>query len=218
MDEQVKIRGYRIEPGEIAGVLREHTGIKDAAVVVHEGMGGEKRLIAYIVKKAGQDELSQTSLRKYLLERLPDYMVPARLAIVDGIPLLPNGKINRKALPPVELEGEASRYVAPRNSVEEIVAGIWQQVLGIPRIGVEENFFELGGHSLLAAQVMARVESLLGAEVPLHLLFEFPTVAGLALQIQEHESRMGGLLSEVESLSEEATDMLLSNRVKEVSG
>jgi amino acid adenylation domain-containing protein len=216
MDEQVKIRGYRIEPGEIAAVLREHSGIKDAAVVIHEHLRGEKRLIAYAVGKPGAEELSQASLRKYLLERLPDYMIPARTVLLDAIPLLPNGKINRRALPPVELEGEASRYVAPRTSAEEIVAGIWQQLLGVARVGVDDNFFELGGHSLLAAQVMARMESLLGVELPVHLLFEFPTVGELALQIQEHESRIGSLLEEVEALSEEATDILLDNKLKQV--
>jgi acyl carrier protein len=195
-------------------VLREHSGVRDAAVVVQQEPGGEKRLVGYVVKKEGEEELKPGQLRSYLQERLPEYMVPARLVMLEQIPLMPNGKIDRKALPAAELVGEAENYVAPRNEVEEILCGIWEQVLGVTRVGVKDNFFELGGHSLLATQVMARVENIFEAEVPLHVLFETPTVAGLAERLQQQESNMEELLSEVESLSEGEIEALLGAQVE----
>src|SRR5947209_6824075 len=175
IDEQVKIRGFRIEPGEIAGTLREHTGVSEAVVLVHQDKAGEKRLVGYVVKKAGEEELKPAQLRSYLQERLPDYMVPSGLILLERMPLLPNGKIDRRALPAADLQGETERYVEPGNPVEGLVASIWGQVLGVAKVGVEDNFFELDGHSLLATQVIGRIRDLLGVEMPLHVLFESPT-------------------------------------------
>ena len=209
-DDQVKIRGYRIEPGEITAVLREHAEVKEAIVLVQHDTGGEKRLVGYVVAKAREEELKQSELRSYLQERLPDYMVPARLALVDHIPLLPNGKIDRKSLLAADLTEETESYVAPRNAVEEIVANIWGEVLGVKQVGVEDNFFELGGHSLLATQVIARTRDVFGVEIPLHLLFESPTVAGLSDRLREQGLNIEEILSEVESLSDAEIEGLLS--------
>ena len=214
VDEQVKIRGYRIEPGEVAAMLREHRGVREAAVVVQEELTGEKRLVGYVAKKAGEEELKVGELLSHLQERLPAYMVPARLVMLEQIPLLANGKIDRRALPAAELESEAERYVAPRNDVEEILCGIWEQVLGVTRVGVEDNFFDLGGHSLLATQVIARVVSVFGVEIPLPVLFEAPTVARFAEQLEQHESGLEELLQEVESLSVEAIETQLGIKSK----
>ena len=214
VDEQVKIRGYRVEPGEITDVLRAHAGVSEAIVLVRQDNAGEKRLVGYVVAKTGEEGLNPSDLRSYLQERLPDYMVPARLVLLDHMPLLPNGKVDRRALPAADLMTEAERYVAPRNAVEEILATIWGEVLGVERVGAEDNFFELGGHSLLATQVIARMNDVFGVEIPLHLLFESPTVAGLAERIQEQGLNIEELLSEVESLSDEDIEVLLSTKTE----
>ena len=157
IDEQVKIRGYRIEPGEITAILREHAGVKEAMVVVQQDASAGKRLVGYVVGKSGERELHASELRSYLQERLPDYMVPAKLVVLDSMPLLPNGKVNRRALPVADIKGEEKNYVAPRDAVEDTIANIWGEVLAVAQVGVEDNFFELGGHSLLATQVVARI-------------------------------------------------------------
>ncbi|HEX7287366.1 MAG TPA: amino acid adenylation domain-containing protein [Candidatus Angelobacter sp.] len=214
IDEQIKIRGYRVEPGEITDVLRGHAGVSEAIVLVRQDNAGEKRLVGYVVGRAGEEGPNPRELRNYLQERLPDYMVPARLVLLDHMPLLPNGKVDRRALPVADLMAEAERYVAPRNAVEEILATIWGEVLGVERVGAEDNFFELGGHSLLATQVIARMNDVFGVEIPLHLLFESPTVAGLAERIQEQGISIEDLLSEVESLSDEDIEVLLSAKTE----
>src|SRR5207249_2230190 len=131
IDDQVKIRGYRVEPGEVAALLREHSEVKEAAVLVQKGFTGEKILVGYVVRKTGQEELKSSHLRSYLLERLPEYMVPATLVMLEHLPLLPNGKLDRKALPSADLAMETEKYVAPQNAVEEMLAGIWGRVLGV---------------------------------------------------------------------------------------
>ena len=183
VDEQVKVRGYRIELGEIEAVLLGHGGVREAVVVAREEADGEKRLVGYVVAEA--DELSTAGLREYLLERLPNYMVPGVLVQLAELPLTPNGKVDRKALALREDVGErAEASVLPRTAVEELLASIWAGVLRVEGVGITENFFELGGHSLLATQVMSRVREVFGVEVPLRSLFEQPTVAGLAGKIE----------------------------------
>jgi amino acid adenylation domain-containing protein len=201
-DQQVKVRGFRIELGEIETVLSGHPAVHEVVVVARESNPGEKRLIAYLVTKDGATEqnfslLAQQAslsdeLRSYLQDKLPDYMVPSAFVVMDHMPLAPNGKLDRRALPdPDKSGGEPLRTPQlPRTPVEDLLAGIWAEVLGLERTGIHDNFFDLGGHSLLATRLMSRVRQCFAVEVALHLLFETPTVAGLAAVI-ERKQRAG---------------------------
>jgi amino acid adenylation domain-containing protein len=184
-DAQLKVRGYRIEAAEIEGALLRHPMVREAVVLVRE-VEGERQLVGYVVAEEGEWAPSAAELRAYLRSRLPEYMVPAAYGAVERIPLTPNGKVDRRSLLAREAEGEVATaaYVAPRTQTEELVAGIWQEVLGVERVGAHDNFHELGGHSLLAMQVVSRVRSVLQVELPLRTLFEAPTVAGLAERIE----------------------------------
>jgi amino acid adenylation domain-containing protein len=184
MDEQVKIRGFRVELGEIEAALRRDAGVAECAVVAREDAPGDRRLVAYLVGGADVD-----GLRAGLRRTLPEYMVPAAFVFLDALPLTPNGKLDRRALPAPELASAEERYVAPRTPVEEVLAGIWAEVLRLERVGVEESFFELGGHSLLATRVMSRVREVFGAELPLRALFEGPTVAEMARAVEDARRR-----------------------------
>jgi amino acid adenylation domain-containing protein len=185
IDHQVKIRGFRIELGEIEACLSQHPEVREAVVVAREDVSGSKGLIAYIVpqEKPGS---SVSELRSFLKEKLPDYMVPSAFVMLDSLPLTPNGKVDRRALPAPDRTrvGSEKTFTSPRTPVEEVLAGIWAQVLDIEPVGIHDNFFELGGHSLLATQVIYRVRSTLQVELPLRCLFESPTVAGLAESIE----------------------------------
>ena len=182
-DEQVKVRGFRVEPGEIEYALSAHEGVS-AAVVVADG---DRRLIAYVTPAdpdAGVPSVAE--LRGFLEDRLPEYMVPGVFVELAALPLSPNGKVDRAALPaPEGVRPEVGGFVAPRTATEELLAGIWAEVLGLDRVGATDHFFELGGHSLLATQVMSRVRAAFGAEVPLAALFDRPTVVGLAEVVDE---------------------------------
>ncbi|WP_199527993.1 non-ribosomal peptide synthetase, partial [Kitasatospora sp. SolWspMP-SS2h] len=171
-DDQVKIRGYRVEPGEIEDALTAHPGIAQAAVVVREDTPGVKRLVAYLVGTAEPDEV-----RTALAARLPAYMVPSALVVLDALPLTVNGKLDRQALPAPQ-SGGGER--APRGAREEILCGVFGEALGLAEVGPEENFFDLGGHSLLAARLIARVRKTLGGALTVRDLFEAPTAAALA--------------------------------------
>jgi amino acid adenylation domain-containing protein len=181
-DHQVKIRGFRVEPGEIEAALREHASVGDAVVLARETAGGEKRLAAYVVGAGVGAAPGVGELRGYLREKLPEYMVPAAFVVLEEFPLTPSGKVNRLALPaPGEARDEEARvYVAPRTPTEELLAGLWSEVLGVERAGADDNFFDLGGHSLLATQLMSRVREAFRIELPLRRLFESPTPAALA--------------------------------------
>ncbi|HEY6349469.1 MAG TPA: amino acid adenylation domain-containing protein [Candidatus Angelobacter sp.] len=182
-DEQVKVRGYRIEPGEIETVIGQHPEIQQAVVMLHEHDYDEKRLVGYVVKKKGRQILNTRDLRSYLTERLPEYMVPALLMELKEMPLTTNGKINRKALPVPKNEQRMIESDAARTVTEQLVAGIWEQVLKCQGIGREANFFELGGHSLMATQVVSRVRNVFDVDLALRALFRAPTVASLAEEI-----------------------------------
>jgi acyl carrier protein len=183
IDRQVKVRGFRIELGEIEAALAEHPGVREVAVVAREDRPGDVRLVGYVSSAAGPDPSPQ-ALAAFLAERLPGYMVPAAWVLLDRLPLTANGKADRAALPaPVE-RGEGGAYVAPRSPVEEVLAGIWEEVLALQRVGVEDDFFALGGHSLGGAQVISRVLKAFSVELPLRLLFEHPTVAALAAEVE----------------------------------
>ncbi|MBV9110478.1 MAG: amino acid adenylation domain-containing protein, partial [Gemmatimonadetes bacterium] len=180
LDEQVKIRGFRIEPGEVEAALRAHEGVADCAVVAREDERGDRRLVAYVVGGADAH-----ALREALRRTLPDYMVPSAFVGLDRLPLSPSGKLDRRALPAPELTAGEEGYVAPRTPVEEVLVGIWSEVLGVERVGVRENFFGLGGHSLLATLVMARIRELFGVVLPVRILFEAPTAAELAVRLDQ---------------------------------
>ena len=179
-DFQVKIRGFRIELGEIEARLLSHPGVREAVVLAREEEGGEKRLVAYYTAAPGSEEIGAEALRSHLSSALPDYMVPAAYVRLDEFPLTPNGKLDRKALPAPE--GDAytrSVYEAPVGAVEEAIASIWSEVLGIERIGRHDNFFELGGHSLLAVRVLARMRRA-GLQADASTFFATPVLSDLA--------------------------------------
>ncbi|RKH72196.1 amino acid adenylation domain-containing protein, partial [Corallococcus aberystwythensis] len=178
IDFQVKVRGFRIELGEIEAALRRAPGLKDA-VVVAKGEAADKRLVAYVTPKANAS-LEVEALRTHLRQGLPEYMVPTTFVVLDALPLNSNGKVDRKALPEPEAPQSGSTYEAPRTEAEAKLAAIWAEVLRLPQVGVKDSFFELGGHSLLATQVVSRVRSEFGVELPLRALFESPTVEALA--------------------------------------
>jgi amino acid adenylation domain-containing protein len=185
-DAQVKVRGYRIEPGEIEAVLAQHAAVVDAVVVARADAPGEQQLVAYVVLKR-EASATAAQLRGFVKEKLPAYMIPAWFVLLDALPLTVSGKVDRHALPaPQRVAGETDAvFVAPRNQIEELVARVWADVLGLERVGAEDNFFELGGHSLLATQVISRIREALQIELALHTIFESPTAAGLAVVIEE---------------------------------
>jgi amino acid adenylation domain-containing protein len=185
MDHQVKVRGFRIELGEIEAVLASHPGLLEAVVVVKkEDKSGAERLVAYVVGE-GEEAVGKV-LRGYLRERLPEFMVPQAFVSLSSLPLTPNGKVDRRALQGLEVEFESSgdQSVMARTPVEEILSGIWAEVLGCETVSVDDSFLELGGHSLLATQVISRIRSVFGQEVALRALLENPTVASLARTIE----------------------------------
>ena len=193
-DFQVKVRGFRIELGEIETILAQHPAVQQAVVVAREDTAADKRLVAYVIPVVGQD-CSASELRTHIKHELPEYMVPSAFVRLKKFPLTPNGKVDRKNLPapeyaPSEVGGE---YVGPRTTVEEVIAGIWAEVLKMDRVGMADNFFELGGHSLLATQVVSRVRLALQVELPLRALFEAPTVPGLAQRVELLQRREQGL-------------------------
>ncbi len=193
VDEQVKVRGFRIELGEIEAALLANGKVSEAVVVARADESGEKRLVGYVVGVEGEP-VSGTELREHLLERLPEYMVPSAVVVLSEFPLNANGKVDKRALPDVEL-ATAVDYVGPRTPIEEMLCGIWSELLRVERVGINDNFFELGGHSLLATQAMSRLREAFGAEVPLRVLFESPTVESLAQEIEAVRRGEQGLIA-----------------------
>src|SRR5262249_17896000 len=183
-DHQVKLRGYRIELGEIESSLREHAGVREAIVIAREETSQERRLVGYVVEEEGKG-VTVSELREHLKKKLPDYMVPASYVMLEELPMTPNGKIDRRALPAPETNRPeaAQDYIAPRTPIEEIVAVVWSDVLRLERIGLRDNFFDLGGHSLLAMLIISRAEEAFQIKLPLRTLFESPTVAAFAASI-----------------------------------
>ena len=184
-DHQVQIRGFRVEPGEIEAVIGQHPAVRESAVIAREDVPGDKRLVAYVVPEFGSVP-SISELRIYLKDRLPDYMVPGSFVMLDELPLTPNRKLDRRALPaPGQTRTETEHgLLESRSAVEEILAETWAVILGLQHVGLHENFFELGGHSLMAIQLMARVTERLQVELPVRALFESPTVSLLAEAVE----------------------------------
>jgi amino acid adenylation domain-containing protein len=188
LDHQVKIRGFRVELGEIQTVLGRHPEVRQSVVLVHEPAPGDKRIVAYFTPATVDRAPDVAVLRAYLAAALPEYMVPSVLMPLAQFPLTANGKIDRRALPAPDLAGATAAAAAPtspRTLTEEILAEIWCDVLRVPSVGVRDNFFELGGHSLLVTQALARVQQVFEVELPLRLAFEAPTIAGLAVHIDQ---------------------------------
>jgi non-ribosomal peptide synthetase component E (peptide arylation enzyme) len=181
IDFQVKVRGYRIELGEIESALQQHRLVQKAVVLAHEDRSGEKRLVAYVVKKGSHEDLRSSDLRRHLEECLPAYMVPVAFMELAELPLTTNGKIDRKALPNPGILDRASEavFIAPQNELEKAVAAIWQRLLRVDKVSVFDNFFDLGGHSLLIIQVHAALRQM-NQPVSVTDLFKFPTIASLA--------------------------------------
>ncbi len=199
-DQQVKLNGYRIELGEIEVVLQEHAAVAQAVVLVRripdqaeDGIDAQ-HLVAYIAPEAGK-EPSVAELRNHLQDRLPAYMIPSIFITLRQMPLLPNGKIDRQALPdPVQADALVDApYRAPRSPVEEMLVELWSRVLGASRVGVDDDFFQLGGHSLLATQLVSRVREVFQVDLPLQQVFETPTIAGMAAYIESALRREGGV-------------------------
>jgi amino acid adenylation domain-containing protein len=187
IDQQVKIRGFRVELGEIESVLRQHPAVREAVVVAREQGLGEKHLVAYVVAPL---DLQPTAdeLRVFLKEKLPDYLMPSVFVPIDALPLMPNGKVDRGALPDAGRAQPApgKQFVAPRDPLEAQLVGMWEEVLGVRPIGVTDNFFELGGHSLAAVRLFALIEKRLGKRVPLATVFQGATVEHLATILRQH--------------------------------
>ncbi|HVG10915.1 MAG TPA: amino acid adenylation domain-containing protein [Thermoanaerobaculia bacterium] len=204
MDQQVKVRGYRIELGEIESALLGHLEVREAAVVVREDRMGDRRLVAYVVPRSSE-AVSPAEIRRFLAERLPQPMVPSASVLLEALPRTPSGKLDRAALPAVDGTSRQvqEEFVAPSGAVEEAVAEIWAGVLGVEKVGAHDSFFELGGHSLLAVQIIARVRDRFEVEIPLRVLFDEPTVEGMALAVAEL------LLERVEVLSEDDVEILM---------
>ena len=204
-DLQVKIRGTRIELSEIDKLLRAHEAVKDLAVVDREDANGNKFLCAYVVLG---EPVETGEFRDYLSNRLPAEMVPSAFVLMDKLPRTISGKVDRKALPaPGQLRAELEKvFTPPRTPIEITLAEIWSEVLGIDRVGIDNNFFEMGGHSLLVFQVISRVREAFGVDLPLRTLFEAPTVEQEALIIieaqldQENDAEMAQLIEEIRLL------------------
>jgi thioesterase domain-containing protein/acyl carrier protein len=179
LDDQVKIRGYRIELGEIEAGMLEHPAIHRSVVMAREDEPGNKQLVGYAIQRKG-DSVTPKDLQEFLKQKLPAYMVPSCLVFVDAFQLTPNGKVDRRALPPPrKVRSQRVEFMAPRNQVEAKLAAIWEELLGVSPIGLTDNFFELGGHSLLVAKLLVRIEQLFGKRLSMATLFEAPTIGQL---------------------------------------
>ena len=225
MDHQVKIRGFRVELGEIEAALDEYWAITESVVIDRNDLPGGTKLIAYIVPEEGV-EPTTAELHSFLKDKIPSYMIPSVFVTLTAIPLTPNGKVNRRELPVPDLteDDSSENFVAPRTPLEETLAGIWRETLGVSQVGVESNFFDLGGHSLLATRVVSQIRERFGIELPLRVLFESPTIAGLAQHLESAQSkdtqlsRILSMLENVESISEEEVTALLAQAEGQAAG
>ncbi|HET6978712.1 MAG TPA: amino acid adenylation domain-containing protein [Pyrinomonadaceae bacterium] len=232
-DEQVKLRGYRIELGEIEAALNAHPEVRESVTTVREDTPGDQRLIAYLVPQAElldqkeietngsnlpPEALTTSALQHYLRPRLPEYMIPSTFVLMEKLPTLPNGKINRKALPAPDTarRDRANTYVAPRNQTEEHLAAFWSEILGVERIGINDNFFDLGGHSLLATEAISRIRETFQTDLSLRSFFAAPTIAALAVSIAENlaaqvsEAELEAVMAELEQLPEQDAKAIAS--------
>jgi amino acid adenylation domain-containing protein len=194
IDYQVKIRGFRIELGEIEAILGQHPAIQEAVVLVREDHPGEKRLVAYVVTSANSHV---SEFRSYLKSKLPDYMMPAAFVMLDSLPLTVNGKVDRRALPLPEIARPDLQvtYIAPTTEVEQTMTTVWQEVLQVEKVGINDNFFDLGGHSLLMVKVQNKLQELLSQELSILELFQYPTINSLANYLSEAKIQASDLVT-----------------------
>jgi myxalamid-type nonribosomal peptide synthetase MxaA len=223
LDHQVKVRGYRIELGEIEAHLGQHPGVGRCVAVVAEDVPGDKVIVAYLEPAAAAPPPPATELRAWLRDRLPDYMIPGRIMVLDQFPLTPSGKIDRNRLPAATAEGggdpePAAGYVAPRNETEARLVAIWKDVLGLATVGVQDSFFDLGGHSMLATKLVFRIRTAFDVDLPLQALFESqPTVARLAVLVTAARSE-GGLPASAVQRLDLAAEAILSPDIRPAPG
>jgi amino acid adenylation domain-containing protein len=218
-DNQVKIRGFRIELGEIEAVLSQHSAVAKAVVIAREDEPRNKRLVAYVVQNPSFSSLEITQFCDFLKQKLPQYMIPSAFVLLPQLPLLPNGKVDRRSLakPDAAITTFQDTFVPPRNAIEEVLAGIWAKILGV-ELGIHDNFFDLGGHSLLATQVISRIRETFKVELPLRCLFESPSVAELSQRLIAHEAKPGmtakiaQIVKQLEGMSAEEAKQGLENR------
>ncbi|UWS77510.1 AMP-binding protein [Streptomyces noursei] len=194
-DDQVKIRGFRVEPGEVESVLAGHPGAGQVTVLAREDQPGDRRLVAYVVPAQADATFTEEELRHRVADQLPAYMVPSHILVLDAMPLTRQGKIDRDALPaPASELKPAALSRPPRTATERVLCGIFADILGLSRVGIDEDFFALGGHSLLATRVISRVRSTLGAELSVGALFGAPSVAEFAEVVARAGSARGALV------------------------
>ncbi|RKG72299.1 phosphopantetheine-binding protein, partial [Corallococcus terminator] len=216
VDFQLKVRGYRVELGEVEAGLSACEGVREAVVVAREDVPGDKRLVGYVVAKPGHT-VEVTALRSELKGRLPEYMVPSALVVLEALPLNANGKVDRKALPKPDADSEprAREFIAPRSELEQQLANIFSELLNVKRVGIHDGFFELGGHSLLATQAVSRIRQTFEVELPLRELFESPTVETLAVLVMQAQAsqvdpeELALLMAEMEEMSGDEAQALL---------
>ncbi|NTU79350.1 MAG: non-ribosomal peptide synthetase, partial [Chloroflexales bacterium] len=185
-DQQVKLRGFRIELEEIERGLEQHPGVARAVAMVREDTPGARLLVAYLVP-AAEASPSSSELRRFLQRTLPDYMIPSAFVVTAAIPLTPNGKTDRRALPAPDSARPSleTAFVAPRSALEQTIGSLWRDVLQLEQVGVNDNFFDLGGHSLLLAALHRRLQDELGVDLPIVKLFQYPTISALAAHLAE---------------------------------
>jgi acyl carrier protein len=202
-DRQIKIRGHRIEPETLERLLNQHEAIADTAVTTRPDSQNNPQIVAYVIPQNGSAP-DQQALVSYLRQLLPAYMLPAAFVTLDTFPKTSNGKINYRALPaPTFQIQEGTQYEAPRTPVEEAIADLFSQLTNVEKVGLYDNFFQLGGHSLLITQLASRIQSIFEVELSLRTLFEHPTVADMALLVEEKALEM------VEGLDDDEIDLLL---------
>ncbi len=189
VDDQVKVRGFRIELGEVEAALVAYAGVGQVVVLVREDRPGDRRLVAYVTPQQG-GVVESAELRGFVARRLPEHMVPSAVVVLDALPLTPNGKVDRRALPVPEYGGEGVER-GPRSPQEEILCGLFADVLGVGGVGIDDNFFDLGGHSLLAIRLISRIRAVLGVELSIRNLFQAPTVAGVADHLRSGSDQAG---------------------------
>ncbi len=212
LDNQVKVRGFRIELGEIEAALRQQALVREAVVVVREDEPGDKRLVAYIVADGAAADVVD-SLRTQLRSSLPDYMVPSAFVVLETLPLTPNGKVDRKALPAPERESQVgAEYVAPGNGLEQELAAVWQEVLRMEKVGVDDNFFDLGGNSLLVTRVHARIKPLFEREVRVVDLFRYPTIRLLASALSDDGTAHSANQNRIQERARKRRDSFISRQ------
>ncbi|MCC3422541.1 MAG: amino acid adenylation domain-containing protein [Microcoleus sp. PH2017_01_SCD_O_A] len=214
IDHQVKIRGFRIELGEIEAVLSQHPDVQESLVISRSDVSGNQRLVAYIISNLGLEHTDFGSWRNFLKQKLPDYMVPSSFVFLPNFPLTPNGKVDRKALPePEAINPELSAtYVAPQTEIEQNIATVWQQLLHLEKVGVDDNFFDLGGHSLLMAQAHSQLREVVDRDVSIVEMFKYPTIRSLAKYLSEEPEEQSSVGSSQERIKKQKDAM---NRQKQ---